>query len=118
MKRHLRFSLRGLLICVTAICLWLGYRLSAIHREESAVHAIKQTNGWVEYGCPRGFHGLLAFGEYRHRSKWKRVLIGDGPYDAVGAVHLEDGISRHVDCDDALLAELLPHLKRLRALNP
>jgi hypothetical protein len=93
MKRHLRFSLKGLLLCVTVICLWLGYRLSAIHREESAVHAIKQANGWVEYGSPRGFHGVIAFGDYRHRPKWKRVLMGNGPYDAVGVVHLGDGIS-------------------------
>ena len=62
-------------------------------------------------------HGVLAFAEYRNRPNWKRVLIGNGPYDAVGVVHLEDGISRQIDCDDALLTKLLPHLKRLGSLK-
>jgi len=52
MKKYTRFSLKGLLICVTAICLWLGHRLSAIHREEPAVQAARQADGWVEYGSP------------------------------------------------------------------
>ena len=32
----------------------------------------------------------------------------------MGVVDLYNGLDRRVDCDDALLAELLPHLKRLR----
>jgi hypothetical protein len=109
--------LRSLLLFVTATCLWLGHRLSAINGEESAVGAIRRANGWVEYGPPRGFHGVISFGACERRPKWRRILIGNGPYDTVGVVHLSDGYDYRVDCDDALLAELLPQLKRLNDLK-
>ena len=117
MKRRFEFTLRSLLLLVTLMCLWLGYRSSAIRHEEKAIDAIREANGFVDYGAPWGFRGIIRSGDCTNRPKWMRILVGDGPYDTVGVVYLHEGYSRQVGCDDALLAELLPHLKRLRDLK-
>lgn len=47
--RRFRFSLAGLLVVVTALCLVLGFQVSKTRRQQQAVAAIEALGGEVEY---------------------------------------------------------------------
>src|SRR5215213_1536680 len=45
----LRFSLRGLLIVITILCVSLAWRLQRAKLQKEAVQAIREASGWVYY---------------------------------------------------------------------
>jgi hypothetical protein len=50
-RRWFRFSLRMLLVVVTALCVWMGFTVNEARRQKEAVEAILKTGGsvWYDY---------------------------------------------------------------------
>ena len=48
-RRWFRFSLRMLLVVVTVLCVWLGFKVNAARRQKEAVEAILKAGGQVSY---------------------------------------------------------------------
>lgn len=97
MRRHLRLSLRGLLLLVTVLCVWMGYVIYQYRTELHASELIQKRGG---------------------RSAWRNVspdwltaLLGRDPFGYVWEVSF---VSTPVADND--LAPLSP-LKRLEQLN-
>src|SRR5262245_37829735 len=49
MKKWLRFSLRTMLVLITALCIWLGVQVNVARRQREAVAAISRVGGTVYY---------------------------------------------------------------------
>ena len=47
--RWLRFSLRTLLVVMTVLCVWLGWKVNAARRQKEAVDAILKAGGTAIY---------------------------------------------------------------------
>ena len=50
-RRWFRFSLRALLVLVTVLCVWLGFKVNAVRKQKEAIDAIMQAGGsfWFDY---------------------------------------------------------------------
>jgi hypothetical protein len=48
-RRWFRFSLRMLLVVVTVLCVWLGFKVNAARRQKEAIKAVLDLHGFVEY---------------------------------------------------------------------
>ena len=48
-RRWLRFSLRTFFIVVTLLCIWLGFKVNAAHRQHEAVEAILKAGGAINF---------------------------------------------------------------------
>ena len=48
-RRWFRFSLRMLLVVMTVLCVWLGFKVNAARRQKEAVDAITKAGGQVSY---------------------------------------------------------------------
>src|SRR6478752_1724301 len=48
-RRWFRFSLRTLLLIITALCVWLGMQVNAARRQKEVVDAIVKAGGRVGY---------------------------------------------------------------------
>jgi len=55
LRRVFRFSLRTLLIAVTAFGVWLGVKLHQAREQRAAVKEIRALGGWVHYDYQRQF---------------------------------------------------------------
>jgi len=100
-RRFVRFSLRGLLIVMTVLCIWGGITVNRVHRQKRAVEAVIRDGGYISYhyqsqpdnGAPgfgRGGYGLgrggyVGRGAFTGRwappkppgPKWLREWLGD-----------------------------------------
>ena len=64
-RRWFRFSLRSLLVLVTAFCVWLGWEVNATRRQKEAVQAIVKAGGTIGYDfqmIPNAIYGKLLRG--------------------------------------------------------
>src|SRR5262245_28143388 len=48
-RRYFRVSLRGMLVLLTLLCLWIGKESIEVRREDRAVAWVQQNGGQVEY---------------------------------------------------------------------
>ena len=48
-RRWFKFSLRTLLVVMTALCVWLGFKVNAARRQKEAVTAIFKAGGTVSF---------------------------------------------------------------------
>ncbi len=48
-RRRFRYSLRTFLIVVTAICLWLGWKIRAAREQQRTIAAIQELEGGIDY---------------------------------------------------------------------
>ena len=48
-RRWFRFGLRTLMLTITVLCVWLGFKVNAARRQHEAVEAILQAGGTVAY---------------------------------------------------------------------
>src|SRR5215471_13446031 len=108
-SRWFRFSLRTLLLLITALCVWLGIQVNAARRQRDAVAKLQKASGEIYYDyqmVPQG--GLMQSGVppgIRLRDEvvfpdrlppgpaWLRKLIGDDCFPTVVAAHLSPKVA-------------------------
>ena len=112
LRRSFRFSIRTLLVLVTLFGVYLGIRMNAVRQAEVAVALVKEHGGRVTFGYPQDHRGGSTYWQPA-RPPWRRALMGNGEYDRVATVYLSD---QSYPCNDATLARLIPHLRRLPGL--
>jgi Leucine Rich repeat len=82
-RRWLRFSLRTLLVVMTVLCVWLGFKVNAARRQKEAVEAIIKAGGTVTFGYQcvpvRGNPDALALdpNALPNAPAWLRTCLGD-----------------------------------------
>ena len=118
MPRRFQFSLRALLVAITAICVWLGAELDGARRQRLAVTAIHDANGFVVYSFEvvlhasvtadgdssvlYGYRPNLGFLRDLHQTWWRDLFFN------VVEVHLSS---------EWVTADLVTALKKLRKLQ-
>ena len=83
-RRWLQFSLRGFLIALTALAVWLGWKAERARRQREAVAAIKAIGGIVQYGwqTDMGMFWMVI----PDTPSWSRRMLGDDYFHDVKAV--------------------------------
>lgn len=114
-RRFLRFSLRGLLLLVLLVSVWLGWQVNRAHKQRRAVLRIQELGGeaWFDYQMqpdPNGTAGTVYPERRSPWPKWIRNLIGDEYFGDVVSVGLYKTSAE--DADIELLADL-PRINRL-----
>src|SRR5262245_19997517 len=71
-RRWLRFSLRTMLLLITALCIWLGYQVNAARRQREALAAIARAGGTVYF-------------DRRTPPDWLHQFLGDDSRTAIKA---------------------------------
>lgn len=113
--RRLRFSLRTLLIAVTAVSLFLGIVYERVRNEQRAADAVAAARGHVVYDWQVRPEGAdRSFEPQPWGPEWLRRLVGPHWLDSVEEVRL-DGHRRHLPEGD--FAAVGPHLARLPRLR-
>lgn len=89
-RQWLQFSIRGVLVAATVLCLWLGVQVNRASRQRAAVEHILGLGGSVTY-----HHMYDSSGKYIPNAagpgpEWLRGLIGDEYFDSVKEVTLRD----------------------------
>jgi len=93
-RRWLRFSLRMLIVAVTVLCVWLGFKVNAGHRQKEAVETIQHIGGRVTFDHEwipiPGFPGSYSVDQSAvpPGPAWLRNLIGDEYFSVVHAVDI------------------------------
>jgi hypothetical protein len=84
-RRWFRFGLRSLMIALTLLCVWLGFKVNAARRQREAVQAILQAGGTVAYDYQMVPVGLPSYAETFNIDRnavspapsWLRSVFGD-----------------------------------------
>lgn len=119
----LRFSLRGLLIVVTVLCVSLAWRLQRARQQQAAVQAIRDAHGWVYYDYQQYDPVTCKLDQKATpwEPQWLQDQVGIDFFHDVEAVNMSfhgDGIERRDEnAPDPLIAHHLAHLPRLRFLG-
>src|SRR5262245_13991502 len=116
MKKWLRFSLRTMLLLITALCIWLGFQVNAARRQREAVTAILRNGGTVKYDFQLVIDPKIPWNSSYKSLKdaspsgpaWIRRLIGDEYFQDVVEVIFQD--KAIPETDFAQLAKL-PRLR-------
>jgi hypothetical protein len=103
-SRWLRYSLRTLLIAMTAFCIWLGLTTAAARRQHKAVEAILAEGGYIAYD-----YELVGSKPGR---AWFRQIVGDDFVISPIVVRLA---SDHVT--DEFIEQNIALFNRLTSLN-
>ena len=116
--RWLRFSLRTLLVLVTALCIWLGIQVNAARRQREAVAAIQKAGGTVYYDYQIVFETSVQWPIKSFNDSipppgpaWLRRQIGDDYFRTVAAVCFLD-----LPAVDKADLDRLAELRGLKAL--
>ena len=115
-RRWFRFGLRTLMLALTVLCVWLGFKVNAARRQREAVQAILQAGGEVAYdyqtvpvpSVPDSFN--INRNATLSAPTWLRSLFGDDFFCNVILVNFNNGLSPDFDLDR--LASL-PSIRRL-----
>jgi hypothetical protein len=88
-----RFSLRTLLVLMTVLCVWLGFKVNAARRQKEAVLALRETGAMIVFDYQlRTVSGLPQKKIDLTRSPpgpvWLRKLLGDESFGNVIIVQL------------------------------
>lgn len=105
--RWLRFSLRTLLVLMTVLCIWLGFKVNAARRQKEAVEAILKAGGTVFYDYQMipfaspsvAFNFKVDPNAVPNGPAWLRKVVGEDYFRNASCVLFEDF---H---DDGALAE-------------
>ena len=82
--RWLRFSLRTLLVVITVLCVWLGFKVNAARRQKEAVDAILKAGGTVFYDFQRPANVVgVPVATEPPGARWLRRLLGDEYFEDV-----------------------------------
>jgi len=109
-RRWFQYSLRTLLLAITAAAIWLGMSTHRARQQEQAVDAILQLGGSVYYDYEYDSSRKRQAGAEPLGPKWLRTWVGEHYFVTAVAVDLGE---RQID--DAALEHLEPlrHLKTL-----
>lgn len=77
MKRLFRFSIRTLLVVLTALAVWLGIQVNRARNVRLAVEAVEDVGGVVRYVHERTKSGTIDPNAKLPGPAWLRELIGD-----------------------------------------
>lgn len=107
-RRRLRFGLRGLLLGITCVGLWLGYYTHHARQQRELVAWVNETGGFVQYRWQLNKSGSLDPNAVHPLPQWFRELAGD---DFLQEVHV-------IAVGDPALTDLSPlstakHLREL-----
>ncbi len=110
-RRWLRFSLRTMLLLVTALSVWLGVKVNQARRQKEAVTALRELGATIYYAHQRSDANPREFlaGKEVQLPRWLRDLAGDDFFQEVAAVQF----SRPVSNDDLVHLEALPDIESL-----
>jgi hypothetical protein len=119
-RRRLSLSLRGSLLLVLGLGLWLGWQARLVREQRQAVAAIKAYGGFVRFDW-EFVDGKLAPGAAPRAPGWLRRSIGDDYFQEVAEVNMVYATDRRGQPDltpgesDALMAKLgaFPRLRHL-----
>ena len=128
-RRHLlRYSLRTLLVLVTFVALWLGWKVNRVRNQQTAVAAIEAAGGMVRYDWMEDYyqaesakgsvHWSAMYGGYESRS-WPtlRRWIGDEYFEYVIGVWVNMSEFDEHDSNDKRWIATLNHLPKLTTLH-
>jgi hypothetical protein len=134
MRKWLRFSLRTLLLLITALCVWLGIQVTSARRQREAVAAIIKAGGTVFYDyemvpdTPFGYNVNKMLRP--PGAAWLRQLVGEDYFRTAGVVWLPSSAESAVDQlaklssvqairieGEVIPLHTLAHLSRLRSLS-
>jgi hypothetical protein len=95
-RRWFRFSLRMLLVVVTVLCVWLGFKVNAARRQKEAVELILKAGGTITYdyqwvSSPNG-QKVFDAKALPPGPNWLHELIGDEFFRNAASVFLQDGV--------------------------
>lgn len=118
-RRWLRFSLRGLLITVTVLCVWIGMTTRQARRQKQAVEAIQEAGGQFTFDyqakpSPSGPYGSRG-GTTRNRPAtppgpaWLHRLVGEHFFVTPVSLLVDDQRVIDKDC--------LAHLRELKEIE-
>lgn len=107
-RRWLRFSLRGLLVAVTLVCIWLGWNVERKRRQQELISAIQELGGVVAYQTAPTPLDLFLYGP---REPIEVTLVSRSPPEALvgrlrGLKKLRSVRLRGAYVTDAGIAEL------------
>src|SRR5262245_49108922 len=119
-RRRLRLSLRGMILLVLVLGLWLGWHARRARLQREAVAAVREYGGFVRYDW-EFLNGRPATAAAPRAPGWLRRAIGDAYFQEVVEVNLVHATDRRGMPDltpgesDALVAKLaaFPHLRHL-----
>jgi len=118
-KRVFRFSLRALLIAVTAFGVWLGIKLHEAREQRAAVKEIRALGGWVHYDYQIAGGSFVPQGQ-PWPPQWLLSIFGEDFFQDVVEVNMvynDDGPKR---LDNNLVSDevkrYLPGLPQLTSL--
>ncbi len=113
-SRWLRFSLRGLLVIITGLCLWLGWETNVV-RGRNALKAEMQKKGTVHFTTAAEHTAIMTnagFGAFPTRISFVRQILGD---EAIQTIWFYEGYPDKVDVarlekafPEAEVQEILP----------
>jgi hypothetical protein len=88
-RSHLRFTLRTLLLAITALCIWLGIHTQRASRQKAIVEEIQKNVGSVTYDFEYDPKGRAARGE-SWVPRWLRDRLGIDFFHNVKQVHTRE----------------------------
>jgi hypothetical protein len=113
-RRLLRFSLRGLLLLVLVVSVWLGWQVHRAHKQRRAIARIQELGGSVHFDYqidPDPSSALVV--DTRKQpwaSQWLRDIVGDEYFRQIVAVNLT---RTRVHDDDLWILGDLPYVEHL-----
>jgi Leucine Rich repeat len=110
-RRHLRFSVRGLLVLVVIIAVWLGWIVRSAHVQRDAVAAIQKAGGYVSYDAetPAGIPAGNAW-----TPRWVMDFIGVDYFDHVDFAGQD---FQSTAAESAIVLAQVGRLTRIRCLH-
>ncbi len=89
-RRFSRYSLRGLLVAVTAIGIWLGYTVSQVRTQREAVRQIQAAGGSIMYEYHEFAPRKWTTAQSPSGPEWLRRLAGPELFDRPSIISLHN----------------------------